>query len=127
MDEDNPLEILITEPTICSICLDDIVSDDMYAIIEGSPEGNIKYHATCIQEWFNHKDNTKSQGIISREPVNSYTIYQHDEIIANIPLQENIQTITKNNQNNCNKLTIIITSIIVLFIIILILKIINIL
>lgn len=95
--DDNPLEILVQENPVCSICLEDIEEDDIYAIIEGSPEGNIRYHANCVQQWFNHKDNIKNQGIISRNPVNSYTIYQYEEQIAYINLNEQQTSNTTTN------------------------------
>lgn len=134
---DDQVELIIHEEPVCSICLEEIQYDDMFAIIDGSPEGNIRYHASCLQEWFNHKDNVLSKGVISRETVNSYTIYQKDELIGTVALRdENQQRIIVTDPTNQNvtvtskmpsKLSIILITIIIVLIIIITLKLTNIL
>jgi hypothetical protein len=59
------------DQNLCLICLDEI--ENQYATINS--EGEVgKYHLTCLQTWF-----TKNPyGIISRVPVETYTIFEND-------------------------------------------------
>lgn len=92
----NPItNIIQDDENMCLVCYEPIKLDDTYAIINGSPEGkNIKYHGHCVEQWFNHKDNVKQLGIISRQPVSSYSLYIKDELVGTIELNNNTTTIT---------------------------------
>lgn len=119
----NPIEAISDEEQICMICVEPIKPDELYAIIDGSPEGHIKYHASCIQEWFNHKDNRSSRGIITRLPIISYTIYDSsNNVIVVMDLTENPQpqviTITPPSNDICKKATIVFAIIFIVAVII---------
>ncbi len=63
----------------CSVCLEKVHKDDMYAKIDSDNEANKKYHPYCLDNWFSRS----TLGIISREDVDSYSIYS-----AKVPIEQ---------------------------------------
>ena len=62
----------------CIICSCPMFKEHPYGMID--QEANRKYHIECLNEWF-HKSKI---GIISLDPVQSYTIYQNGIFIEQI-------------------------------------------
>lgn len=63
----------------CSVCLEKVHKVDMYAKIDSDNEADKKYHPYCLNKWFS----LSTLGLISREDVDSYSIYS-----ANVPVDQ---------------------------------------
>ncbi len=63
----------------CSVCLEKVHKGDMYAKIDSDNEADKKYHPHCLNKWFS----LSTLGLISREDVDSYSIYS-----ANVPVDQ---------------------------------------
>ena len=72
----------------CSICFGPI--ENKYAIINNKNEPTYKYHVTCISKWAAFSKN----GIISRETITKYTIYDNDKIESVVYTNEPYNTVT---------------------------------
>lgn len=67
----------------CIICLDELDDGCKYAVINNVDE-KYKYHPECLELW----TNSHSTGIITRNIINTYSIYQNDKCISTISLSK---------------------------------------
>ncbi len=67
----------------CPICLT-IIGEDEYAIIDNTAETG-HYHINCLNQW----TKTSNHGILSQFPIETYTIYNNDNIVKTV----NVNTI----------------------------------
>lgn len=76
----------------CLICLEDV--ENIYCKINHEQEKQNKYHIICLEQWFKQK----TIGLITRENVNSYSIYDND-----IKIEERViyhENIISDNENH---------------------------
>ena len=70
--------------TECPICLNPINSACLYAMIDNVGETG-KYHIACLQEWLK----IKKSGILIQNPISTYTIYDNDQYIITVNVNDN--------------------------------------
>ena len=70
----------------CLICLYKISQEDPYAKIDNDLESNKKYHIECLEKWFS----LNKKGILTRDKINSYTLYHRNTPIQTVKLLNNI-------------------------------------
>lgn len=66
----------------CSVCLEKVHKVDMYAKIDSDNEADKKYHPYCLNKWFS----LSTLGLISREDVDSYSIYSADVSVDQVAI-----------------------------------------
>lgn len=62
----------------CIICYYKIREDQPYAIMKDDIEANKKYHVECLERWLAQS----KKGILTRNSVDSYSIYQSGQLIS---------------------------------------------
>lgn len=68
----------------CVLCSEEI-EPNRYAVIES--DSSLKYHPTCLHKWFSKTD----IGMISRQRVKEYNIYNGDTLDGIVGVEENIR------------------------------------
>jgi hypothetical protein len=68
----------------CAVCLEKVHKVDMYAKIDSDQEPEKKYHPYCLNDWFSRS----KLGLISREDVDSYSVYSAKTVVDTIPVSD---------------------------------------
>ncbi len=74
----------------CAVCLEKVHKVDMYAKIDSDNEADKKYHPHCLNKWFSRS----TLGLISRENVDSYSIFS-----AKVPIDQ-VSVTSRNNRSD---------------------------
>lgn len=75
----------------CVICAEKL-KDDPFAQIDDAGESKGKYHTECLEKWFMSSNDVEGQciGVITREPVTSYSIYHNESVVTQISCKKQV-------------------------------------